>query len=133
MSYSVKITYQHPDEDVLLLTHHHVDPAVAKVFSDPRIKNTIMLRSKDRTYAEVYMFWSSKEEYQSWAQEHFTEEFHQADQQMQQKLVEIGLSTEYYEPENDDENWTAHFSRRIDLVQYPGSVIEYDDIFKPAA
>jgi hypothetical protein len=129
MSYIVKITYEHPSEDALLLSECSVPEIIKNAFSSKYIGTAIILRSDDRTYAEIYLDWATKENYKEWVSYYHNEEFVQESQRYTQSLIDLGLESHYYTPPAENYDWKQHSSRRLDKVSYPESIISYNEIF----
>ena len=129
MVWAVKYSFEHWNEDVLLLLHLGIPENIVKMVEDPRVTSKLYLRSDDRNYAEIYMVWENKASFDEWRAQY--PDWNSETGEMQKYLASFGITRNYYEPPAEDFPWTEHPSHRPDKVQYPKNVITHMDIFTP--
>jgi hypothetical protein len=100
---------------------------MGSIFRDPRVIGIEIYRSPDRSYAEFWFVWRSKQEYDEWNAFHY--DIHIPGQIINEKYFEdMNLNFERIYPESD-------YQERNDprFKPYSGQLdrITYEDIFKP--
>ena len=129
MVWTVKYTYEHWSEDVLLVMYLGLPEAAHVAVNDPRVLNRLYIRSDDRRYGEVYLSWENKEKYISWKEDY--PEWNTMAQEHKQYVESFGIVRAFYEPFHEDYHWETHPSNRPDRVQFPKNAIQDKNIFDP--
>lgn len=127
MEYACKNIWQKPGADVLLEVYLGPIAAMGSIFSDPRVIGYELYRSPDRSYAELFFVWQSKQKYDEWNE--FHGHIHIPGQIVNDKYFgDMNLNFERIYPESD-------YQERNDpkFKPYSGQLdrISYEDIFKP--
>ena len=129
MEYACKNIWQKTGADVLLEVYLGPIAVMGSIFSDPRVIGYELYRSPDRSYAELFFVWQSKQKYDEWNA--FHGHVHIPGQITCDKYFEdMNLNFERIYPESD-------YQERNDpkFKPYSGQLdrITYEDIFKPMA
>jgi hypothetical protein len=127
MEYACKNIWQKPGADVLLEVYLGPISAMGAIFDDPRVIGYELYRSPDRSYAELFFVWRSKQQYDEWNADHH--HIHIPGQLVNDEYFEqMNLNFERIYPESD-------YQERTDprFKPYSGQLdrITYEDIFKP--
>jgi len=127
MEYACKNIWQKPGADVLLEVYLGPISAMGAIFDDPRVIGYELYRSPDRSYAELFFVWRSKQQYDEWNADHH--HIHIPGQLVNEEYFEqMNLNFERIYPESD-------YQERTDsrFKPYSGQLdrITYEDIFKP--
>ena len=129
MEYAGRNIWQKTGADVLLEVYLGPIAVMGSIFSDPRVIGYELYRSPDRSYAELFFVWQSKQKYDEWNA--FHGHIHIPGQITCDKYFEdMNLNFERIYPESD-------YQERNDpkFKPYSGQLdrITYEDIFKPMA
>jgi hypothetical protein len=121
--YVVKQTYEKPGADVLL--EHYLGPIElgSTIFADPRVLDILYYRSEDKSYAQIYIVWESKESYDSWHKDHETEHL-ELQRAMEEYMQTMGIEFHRLYPPEDDYAWASDDPRILEEQR-----ISYDQIF----